>query len=100
MKKTLERKALTDGELSIPFERDRYWGTEKAARGSGYKMYHYHGRLLAEIRGKNLHYVRVYKHKHVSMGRCNCSICEWRRERSVQRKVKRMNEKAKAFGEW
>nr|DAX55767.1 MAG TPA: nonstructural protein 7 and 8/Replicase Coronavirus, nonstructural protein, primer-independent.6A [Caudoviricetes sp.] len=34
------------------------------------------------------------------MGRCNCSLCEWRRERSAQRKVKRMNEKAEAFGEW
>ena len=100
MKKTLERGSLTDGELSIPFERDRYWGTERVARGSGYKMYKHKGRLLAEIRGKNPHYVRVYKHKHVSMGRCNCSLCEWRRERSVQRKVKRMNEKAEAFGEW
>ena len=100
MKKTLERGSLTDGELSIPFERDRYWGTERVARGGGYKMYKYHGRLLAEIRGKNPHYVRVYKHKQVCAGRCNCSLCEWRRERSVQRKVKRMNEKAEAFGEY
>lgn len=36
MKKTLKRKALTDGELSITFERDRYSDTEKVARGNGY----------------------------------------------------------------
>nr|DAR68414.1 MAG TPA: nonstructural protein 7 and 8/Replicase Coronavirus, nonstructural protein, primer-independent.6A [Caudoviricetes sp.] len=100
MKKTIERGSLTDGELSIPFEVDRYLCTEKLARGSGYKLFKYGGRTTAEVRGKNLHYVRIFKHKHVSIGRCNCSLCEWRRERSVQRKVKRMNEKAEAFGEW
>lgn len=100
MKKTLGRGYLTDGELSIPLETCRYLSTEQYARGSGYKMYKYGGRTTAEVRGKNLHYVRIYKHKHVSMGRCNCSLCEWRRERSIQRKVKRMNEKAEAFGEY
>ena len=35
MKKTLKRKTLTDGELSITFERDRYLDTEKVARGNG-----------------------------------------------------------------
>lgn len=100
MKKTLERGSLTDGELSIPFEVDRYLCTEKLARGSGYKLFKYGGRTTAEVRGKNPHYVRIFKHKHVSIGRCNCSLCEWRRERSVQRKEKRMNEKAEAFGEF
>lgn len=100
MKKDLERGSLTDGELSIPFEVDRYLCTEKLARGSGYKLFKYGGSTTAEVRGKNPHYFRIYKHKHVSMGRCNCSLCEWRRERSVQRKVKRMNEKAEAFGEY
>lgn len=100
MKKTLERKALTDGELSIPFERDRYLGTEKVCRGSGYKMYEYGGRMIAEVRGKNIYNLRIYKHKQVCVGRCNCSLCEWRRELVAKHKVKKMNEKAEAFGEW
>lgn len=100
MKKKIERGSLTDGELSIPFEIDRYLSTEKLARGSGYKIFKYRGRTIAEVRGKNIHYVRVYKHKHVSMGRCNCSLCEWRRERCVKRKEKRMSEMAEAFGEF
>lgn len=100
MKKTLKRKTLTDGELSITFERDRYLDTEKVARGNGYKMYKYRGRLLAEVRGKNPHYVRIFKYKQISVGRCNCSLCEWRRERVIQYKMKKMNEKTEAFGEW
>jgi hypothetical protein len=100
MKKTLKRKALTDGELSITFERDRYLDTEKVARGNGYKMFKYRGRLLAEIRGKNTRYVRIFKHKQISVGRCNCSLCKWRRERVVQYKTKKMDEKVEAFGEW
>lgn len=100
MKKTLKRKALTDGELSITFERDRYLDIEKVARGNGYKMFKYRGRLLAEIRGKNPRYVRIFKHKQISVGRCNCSLCEWRRERAVQYKTKKMNEKTEAFREW
>ena len=92
MKKHLERKTLTDGELSISFE--------KVGRGSGYKIYKNHDKILAEIRGKSPYYVRVYKHKQVNVGRCNCSICEWRRERAVQRKTKMMDEKTKALGEW
>lgn len=100
MKKTLERKTLTDGELSIRFERDRYLDTEKVARGNGYKMFKYHGRLLAEIRGKNLRYVRIFKHKQICVGRCNCSLCEWRRKRVVQHKMKKINEKAEALWEW
>lgn len=100
MKKTLKRKALTDGELSIRFERDRYLDTEKVARGNGYKMFKYRGRLLAEVCGKNPRYVRIFKHKQISVGRCNCSLCEWRRERVIQYRMKKMNEKAGAFIEW
>lgn len=92
MKKGLERKTLTDGELSIRFER--------VGRGSGYKIYKHQDRLMAEIRGKSPYYVRVYKHKQVNTGRCNCLSCEWRRKRAVQRKIKMMNEKAEALGEW
>lgn len=100
MKKILKSKTLTDGELSIRFERDRYSDTEKVARGNGYKMYKYRDRLLAEIRGKYPRYVRIFKHRHVSIGRCDCSLCEWRRKRTIQHKTKKMNEKAEALGEW
>lgn len=100
MKKDLERKVLTDGELSIPFETCRYLSTEQYARGNGYKMFKHRGRFLAEIRGKNPRYVRIFKHKHVSMGRCNCSLCEWRRKHVVQYKMKKMDEKSEALGEW
>ena len=92
MKKDLECKTLTDGELSIPFER--------VGRGSGYKIYKHRDKLLVEIRGKSPYYVRVYKHKQVNTGRCNCSMCEWRRKHAVQHKMKMMNEKVKALGEW
>ena len=100
MKKTLERGSLTDGELSIPFEIDRHLSTEKLARGSGYKILEHRGRTIAEVRGKNIYNLRIYKHKQVCVGRCNCSLCEWRRELVAKHKVKKMNEKAEAFGEF
>ena len=100
MKKTLKHKTLTDGELSIPLETCRYLSTEQYAHGSGYKLFKYGGRTLAEVRGKNPRYVRIFKHKQICVGRCNCSLCEWRRKRVIQHKTKRMNEKAEALGEW
>ena len=97
MKKSSKFKLITDGELSVSLVDNIYPNDYKIGNGKGYRMLVFGGKTTAEVRGRSVRYVRIYKHKQVPAGRCNCSICQWRRRQSVERKAKMMNEKAKAL---
>ena len=97
MKKSTKVKLITDGELSVSLVDNKYPNGYKIGKGKGYRMLVFDDKITAEVRGRSVHYVRIYKHKQVPAGRCNCSICQWHRRKSVERKAKMMNEKATAF---